>query len=166
VEHATIAPSTQTKEEKMESTETTVTLAVNYNPDQLVTYKILNGYTDPEYATDKVRNIEWDLHNARNNSKAVASIQSKIDSVKSYIINAYPDSDDQFSLTEIAEILGIELTKEVQWEATIHVSGTMSVPLTEDYDLESELNDNLFVDSSGGDIDVTNYEVANVNEEY
>jgi hypothetical protein len=75
VEHATIAPTTQTKEEKMEDTNygATVTPVVpeSYNPNLLVTYKVIRGYSDAEYATDKVTSIEWDLHNSRTNSKTV-----------------------------------------------------------------------------------------------
>ena len=138
-----------------------------YNPDLLVTYKVIKGYSDAEYTTDKVRNIEWELHNARGNARVALDLQNKIDSVKSIIVNSFPDSDDQDTLTEIAEALNIELTKEITWEATIHVSGTMQVSLTDsNYDFESELNDNLFVDSQNGDIEIGDYEVANVQESY
>jgi len=163
VEHATIQPTNQTKEEQME---TTVSPAVEYNPDLLVTYKVINNYSDPEYATDKVRNIEWDLHNARTNSKAVNAIQNRIGLVSDIITEAYADSLDQETLQAIAEALEIPLTKEISWEATLHVSGTMQVSLLEDNDFESELNDNLFVDSQHGDIQIDNYEVANVQEAY
>jgi flagellar basal body-associated protein FliL len=161
---ATIVPSTTKEGQTMETTETT--LATPYNADLLVTYKIIHGYSDPEYVTDKVRNIEWELSNARTNSKAVSSLQNKINSVKDIIIEAFADSDDQDTLKDIAETLDIELTKEISWEATLHVSGTMQVSLLEDYDFESELNDNLFVDSQHGDIVIGDYEVANVQESY
>lgn len=169
VDDATILPTT-TKEEKMETTtigsDALHSPAVAYDANQLVTYKILHGYSDPEYTTSKVASLEWDLHNGRQAQKHNGVYQSKIDSVKSIIINSFPDSDDQDTLTEIAEALGIELTKEITWEATIHVSGTMQVSLTDDYDFESELNDNLFVDSQHGDIEIGDYEVANVQEAY
>jgi hypothetical protein len=168
VEHATIAPSNQTKEETMNGMiDEPLSDLEKYNPDLLVTYKVIKGYSDAEYTTDKVRNIEWELHNARGNARVALDLQNKIDLVKSIIINTFPDSDDQETLTEIAQTLGIELTKEITWEATIHVSGTMQVSLTDsDYDFESELNDNLFVDSQNGDIEIGDYEVANVQEAY
>ena len=158
-----------TKEEKMEETTMNnlpLSDAEKYNPDLLVTYKVVRGYADAEYSTDKVRNIEYELHNGRQNGKLALAFQNKIDSVKSIIINAFPDSDDQDTLTDIANALDIELTKEITWEATIHVSGTMQVSLTDDYDFESELNDNLFVDSQHGDIIIGEYEVANAQEAY
>ena len=57
-EPATITP-TETKGNTMEET-TTIgsdafhSPAVEYNPNLLVTYKVLHGYSDPEYTTSKV----------------------------------------------------------------------------------------------------------------
>jgi hypothetical protein len=169
VEHATIAPSTQTKEEKME--ETTIgsdalhSPAVEYNPNLLVTYKVIHGYSDPEYTTAKVTSLEWDLHNARQTQKTNSVLHSKIDTVKDIITEAYADSSDQETLQAIAEALGIELTREVEWSATIEVSGTISVDLLEgDVDVEQEIYDNLYVDSQNGQIEIVDTEVCNVRE--
>jgi len=164
VEHATIAPTNQTKEEKMETTETTV--PDTYNPNLLVTYKVIRGYSDAEYATDKVVNIEWDLHNGRTNSKLVQTLNSKINSVKDIITEAYADSDDQETLRSIAEALGIELTRDVEWSATIEVSGTIQLDLLadSDTDVEQEIYDNLYVESQNGNIEVGDVEVTNVRE--
>ena len=164
VEHATIAPITQTKEEKMETTEHLV--PDTYNTDMLVTYKKINGYSNPEYITDKVRNIEWELHNSRTNSKAISTLQNKISTVKDIITEAYADSDDQDTLRAIAEALDIALTRTVEWSATIEVSGTMELDLLADYDtdIESEIYDNLTVDSQNGNIEVIDQEVTNVRE--
>jgi hypothetical protein len=169
VEHATIAPTTQTKEEKME--ETTIgsdalhSPAVEYNPNLLVTYKVIHGYSDPEYTTAKVTSLEWDLHNARQAQKSNSVLHSKIDTVKDIITEAYSDSSDQETLQAIAEALGIELTREVEWSATIEVSGTISVDLLEgDVDVEQEIYDNLYVDSQNGQIEIVDTEVTNVRE--
>jgi hypothetical protein len=168
VANATIAPTTQTKEETMEPTETTEHLVPDtYNTDLLVTYKKINGYSNPEYITDKVRNIEWELANARTNSKAVSSLQSKIDSVKEIICEAYADSGDQDTLREIAEALSIELIKEVEFTASVEVTGTYSFNILEndyDMDLESEVTDALYADSNNGNITIDDTEVCNVRE--
>jgi len=164
VEHATITPLTQTKEEKMETTEHLV--PDTYNSNLLVTYKKINGYSNPEYITDKVTSIEWDLHNARQSQKTLSSLQSKIDTVKDIITEAYGDSDDQETLRSIAEALNIALTRTIEWSATIEVSGTMELDLLEDSDtdVESEIYDNLSVDSNHGNIEVIDQEVTNVRE--
>jgi len=168
VEHATIAPTNQTKEEKMETTEKpAITVPDTYNSNLLVTYKVIHGYSDATYETDKVASIEWSLHNGRESQKRVSLYLSKIDAVKEIICEAYADSGDQDTLREIAEALDIELIKEVEWSASIEVSGTYSYNILEndyDLDLESEITDALYADSQNGNITIDDTEVCNVRE--
>ena len=146
------------------STDNQVSPAVEYNPNQLVTYKIIHGYSDPEFATAKVASIEWDLHNARQAQKQNGLYTSQIDSVKDIIVESYAESEDQETLRSIAEALNIELTRTVEWSATIEVSGTMDVDLLEDVDIEQEIYDNLYVDSQNGNIEIGDTEVCNARE--
>ena len=143
-----------------------VTVPDTYNPNLLVTYKVIHSYSDAEYQTDKVASIEWDLHNARQAQKRNAVLQDKIDVVKDIITEAYADSDDQETLRVIAEALDIQLTRTVEWTASIEVSGTMQLDLLEDSDtdVESEIYENLYVDSQNGNIEVIDSEVTNVRE--
>ncbi len=150
----------------METT-TTTTIPESYNSNLLVTYKVIRGYSDAEYATDKVTSIEWDLHNGRQAQKTVGVLNGKIDAVKEIICEAYADSGDQDTLREIAEALGIELIKEVEFTASIEVSGTYSYNILEnDYelDLESEITDAIFAESNNGNIEIGDQEVCNVRE--
>ena len=169
VEDATI-PYTDTpltKEETMEETTNAVTVPDTYNSNLLVTYKVIRGYSDAEYATDKVASLEWDLHNGRQSQKTVGVLNGKIDAAKEIICEAYADSQDQDTLREIAEALGIELIKEVEWSASIEVSGTYSFNILEsdyDMDLESEITDAIFADSHHGNIEINDQEVCNVRE--
>jgi hypothetical protein len=170
VEDATI-PYTDTpltKEEPMEeSTVTTTPIPESYNSNLLVTYKVIRGYSDAEYATDKVASLEWDLHNGRQSQKTVHVLNGKIDAAKEIICEAYADSQDQDTLREIAEALGIELIKEVEWTASIEVSGTYSYNILEndyDLDLESEITDAIFAESNNGNIEIGDQEVCNVRE--
>ena len=150
----------------METTDTTVSLAVEYNPDLLVTYKKIGAYSDPEFLTDKVRNIEWELHNSRTNSKIASVLTNKIAMAKDVLSEAYADSLDQETLQAIAEALDISLTREVEWSATIEVSGTLTIDLLESTvdDVEQEIYDNLYVDSQNGQIEIVDTEVTNVRE--
>ena len=169
VEDATI-PYTDTplptKEEQMEETKPAVTVPDTYNANLLVTYKVIHGYSDAEYATDKVASIEWSLHNGRQSQKQANMYASKIETVKDIITEAYADSDDQETLRAIAEALDIELTRTVEWSASIEVSGTIELDLLAGYDtdIESEITDALFADSNNGNIEVTDQEVCNVSE--
>ena len=168
VEDATI-PYTDTplpKEERMETETPAVTVPDTYNANLLVTYKVIHGYSDAEYATDKVASIEWSLHNGRQSQKQASMYASKIDTVKDIITEAYADSEDQETLRAIAEALDIELTRTVEWSASIEVSGTIELDLLAGYDtdIESEITDALFADSNNGNIEVTDQEVCNVSE--
>ena len=168
VVNATIAPINQTKEEKMEEVSMnnlTLSDAEKYNPNLLVTYKVIKGYSDPEFTTDKVTSIEWDLHNGRQAQKRVGVFEDKINTVKDIISEVYADSQDQDTLRSIAEALGIELTREVEWSATIEVNGTITIDLLEDdVEVESEIYDNLYVDSQNGQIEIVDTEACNVRE--
>jgi len=169
VEDATI-PYTDTpltKEETMETETPAVTVPDTYNANLLVTYKVIRGYSDAEYATDKVASIEWDLHNGRQSQKTVGVLNGKIDAVKDIITEAYADSEDQETLRAIAEALSIELIREFEFTASIEVSGTYSYNILEEFgdlDLESEVTDALFADSQNGNIEITDQEVCNVSE--
>jgi hypothetical protein len=166
VEHATIAPTTTKEEQMEESTVTTTPIPESYNSNLLVTYKVIRGYSDAEYATDKVTSLEWDLHNGRQSQKRVTLLLSQIDAVKDIITESYADSSDQETLQAIAEALDISLTREVEWSATIEVSGTLTIDLLESTvdDVEQEIYDNLYVDSQNGQIEIVDTEVTNVRE--
>jgi hypothetical protein len=166
VVNATIAPTTQTKEEKMEEP-TTTTIPDTYNPNLLVTYKVIKGYSDAEYATDKVTSIEWDLHNARQSQKRVGVFEDKINKVKDIITEAYEDSEDKDTLRAIAEALSIELVREVLFTATLEVSGTYTYNILDsdfELDLDSEVTDALYAESNNGNIQIDDTEVCHVRE--
>ena len=169
VEDATI-PYTDTpltKEELMETETLAVIVPDTYNANLLVTYKVIHGYSDATYDTDKVASIEWSLHNGRQSQKQVTTLLSKINTVKDIITEAYEDSDDKETLRAIAEALDIELVREVQFTASVEVSGTYSFNILEsdyDLDLESEVTDALYADSNNGNIQIDDTEVCNVRE--
>ena len=154
----------QTKEEQMETA--TNVVPDTYNSNLLVTYKKIHGFSDAEYITDKVVNLEWELHNGRESQKRVGVYQSKIDAVKEIITEAYEDSQDQDTLREIAEALGIEMTKTVSWTASIEVSGTIELDLLSPYDadLESEITDSIYADTHHGNVEILDQEVCHVRE--
>jgi hypothetical protein len=172
VEDATIQPTNQTEEEQMETatigSDALHSPEVEYNPNLLVTYKVLHGYSDPEYTTSKVTSLEWDLHNGRQSQKTVGVLQSKINTVKDIITEAYADSEDQDTLRAIAEALSIELMRTVEFTATIEVTGTYEYDVLSDYDfdLDGEVTDNLYVDSQSGAITIGDIEVCHVREAY
>lgn len=157
---ATIDPM-EKKEEKVDTIQDT------YNPNLLITYKtIVNG--NVEFVTDKVSDIEWSLKNAREDRKANEAMANRTNLLENMLSSYCQDNSDADMelITEIAEIFNIRLTKDITFTATINVSGTMTVDLTDETDLETMLTENLSVDAYSGDIEISNYSVDEVSEDY
>lgn len=146
--------------------EATNVVPETYNPDLAVTYKVIRGFSEAEYETAKVTSIEWDIYNGKQASKSIGVLRDKINNVKTIIHEAYADSDDQETLRAIAEALDIELTRTVEWTASIEVSGTIELDLLSPYDtdLESEITDSIYADSHHGNIEIIDQEVCHVRE--
>lgn len=156
---ATIYP-TEKKEETMDIT-------TEYNPNLLVTYKkITNGET--EYVTDKVTDIEWLLAQNRKLNELNMDYNNKTFKLENVLTSYAQDADEDTLevIKEVADIFNVELTKEIEITGTMTFSATITVPLTEDYDIESLANDALQVSSWGGDVDVSDYSVDDVREAY
>lgn len=94
----------------------------------------------------------------------LTKLDSAIEDVKAIILDSYADSDDQDTLRAIAEALDIKLTKTIDWTATMYVSGSMEVDLLDDFDLDSELSENLQISAWSGDIEVEDYSVEEARE--
>jgi hypothetical protein len=164
---ATIPNTPTEKEEQTMETTISATITDMYNPNLLVTYKkITNGET--EYKTEKVTDIEWLLENSRKNNDRNIEMNNKVFKLEN-VLTTYAQDADEYTLEvirEVADIFNIELTKEIEITGTMTFSATITVPLTEDYDLESLAQDALQVSSWGGDVDVSDYSVEDVREAY
>jgi hypothetical protein len=158
---ATISPSNQTKEEKMETTEKT--LAELYDNSAKIIVKNTNS-TELVYEELSPYDVNCLLTDNAYIKKYNDKMQSQISSVKDILLESFADSDDQETLRSIAEALDIQLTKTIEWSATMYVSGSIELDLFEDFDLESELSENLQVSAWSGDIEVEDYSVEDARE--
>jgi hypothetical protein len=144
----------------METTNETV-VPVHYNPNQLVTYKVIDG-NETTYPTSKVTDIEWKLENYRYVDKRLSDYSYKATQLQDRLAD-YLDMDSEEIVSDICSIFGFNPTKEIEFEANVTITGTVTVPLAElaDFDVERvELNIN--VDSYSHDIDDYNVEVDNI----
>jgi len=129
----------------METTNETVVPA-HYNPNQLVTYKVIDlDATDQtiSYPTVKVTDIEWDLEQARKKSKRLSEYSDKVGQLENRLAD-YLDMDSEEIVSDICSIFGFNPTKEIEFEATATITGTVEIPLAElkDFDID---NLNLYV---------------------
>ena len=97
----------------------------------------------------------------RDSYSAVATRQTTmIESVKEYLLDNYDDLESHAD--EIATLLDIELTREVEYSVTM--TATVTVTVAPGDDAESLISDNLYIDSNNGNISVDDYEVDYSNE--
>ena len=164
---ATILSTTNEREQMETPFSATVssmpTLAERYDNSAKI---IVKNTTSGELVYDELSpyDVNCLLTDAHLHNRQLDRLSSQIEAVKEIIISAYEDSGDQDSLREIAEALDIQLTKTIEWTATMYVSGSIEVDIFEDFDIESELTDNLQISAWSGDIEVEEYHVEDARE--
>lgn len=124
----------------METTNETVVPA-HYNPNQLVTYKVIDLDARDQtisYPTVKVTDIEWDLEQNRHNTKNLAQYISRANMLENRLAD-YLDMDSEDIVSDICSIFGFNPTKEIEFEATATITGTVSIPLADlkDFDIDN-----------------------------
>ncbi len=136
-------------------------LTVSYNPNLLVTYKAIpETYAAPEsptFMTDKVTQIEWELHQGRTNANIAAERRGDIEWLEEQIPEWYdPNYSKEDVLKALAEHFDINPTKEISVYGTVTFSGTIQVPLDEieNFDL-SNVTIDAEVSSYDYDADLT-----------
>jgi len=111
-------------------------LSVPYNPNLLVTYKAIpETYAAPEsptFMTDKVTDLEWELHQGRTNANLAAERRLDISWLEDQIPEWYdPNYDKEDVLKALAEHFAINPMKQMSVYGTVTFSGTISIPLDE-----------------------------------
>ena len=140
----------------METNNETV-VPLHYNPNQLVTYKVIDlDATDQtiSYPTVKVTEIEWELEQKRYNTKNLAQYISRVNDLENRLPD-YLEMDSEEIIADICSIFGFNPTKQVEFEATARITGTVDVPLADlkDFDIDS-IDLYVTVDSYAYNIDV------------
>ena len=138
----------------METTETLV--PEHYNPNQLVTYKVING-TETTYPTSKVTDIEWKLENYRYINNRLSEYSSKATQLQERLAD-YLEMDSEDIVSDICSIFGFNPTKEVEFEATATITGTITIPLADVADFDVN-NVDLNIDVSAYSYEIDDYNV-------
>jgi hypothetical protein len=150
---ATITPSTTTKEEAMDTT-TPQVMTLDWVENDVVSTK---SYTESD-----VRHMVWQLKNLTTKQNEWYRKESQL---RTFIHDNFENSEDQESLTEIAEMFDIPLTKEIEYTAWVRVDLTVEVELGGDLDsVEDFISQNLTVDSYDSLMSVNNFDIDRVEE--
>jgi porphobilinogen deaminase len=131
-----------------------VTLADRYDSTAMI---VLNP---SEYIEKSAIDLNFDLRRL-DSYRSIANTQtSNIDSVKDYLIENYEELGDHAD--HIASLLDIELEREVTYSVSMSCSVTVTVKCGEDG--EDLITENLYIDSSDGNISIDDYNVDTVYE--
>lgn len=144
----------------METTNT-VEAPIHYNPNQLVTYKVIDNDT-VEYPTVKVTDFEWTMQKYRDNLDSLKTYISKVGTLEERLPD-YLEMDAEDIVSDICSIFGFNPTKEIEFEANVTITGIVTVPLSELSDFNIDyLELNVDAASWSHDIEVTNTEVDSI----
>lgn len=105
---------------------------------------------------------------AANYRDAIRGFESRIESVKSYIVEQMTaDNIDEETAQDIASILGFELEKEVYFTVTVQISGTARIAPDDDAEgsitnMEFSMNDTYYnkLDFDVEDVNVTDVDIS------
>lgn len=140
-------------------TATPAPLNEQYNSFSTIILELPNGNVT-EFVDKTANDIEYAFKRL-DSYRSIANTQTaNIESVKEYLIDNYDDLGNHAD--EIATLLDIELTREVEY--TVTMTATVTVTVTPGDDAESLISDNLYIESNSGSISVDDYTVDYSNE--
>ncbi len=146
----------------METTNETVQAPVHYNPNQLVTYKVISNDTTT-YPTSKVTDIEWALESYRNTKERFHTQSQLISNLEEMLPGWIEDETSAEDIvSQLCNLFGFNPTKDIEFEASVIVRGTVNIPLADvaDFDID---NVDLYVEINSYSYDIdAEAEVENV----
>jgi hypothetical protein len=142
-----------------------------YNPNALITYKKIAGTyampEAPEFITDKVVDLEWQLHRGRESQVELNKLNSLINNLDEQIVEWYdPNYSKEEVLQGLCDYFGINPTKEIEITGKIDYTVIAHVPLNEveDFDAEAFIIDNLSIDMNYGDGEVSDWSIYSAED--
>ena len=151
---ATILPIPTKKEEEMTDVIPTQTITLTWIENDVPTSKT--------YTENDIRSMVWVNKNLTNKQNEWYRKESQL---RTLLHEVYDDSEDQDTLTQIAGIFDVPLTKEIEVTAYVRVDMTVEVDMREgDYDLEDLVHNQISVEAYGSEVSVNDFEVERVEE--
>lgn len=150
---ATITPTNE--REEMETT-TPQVMTLDWIENDVTTTKT--------YTESDIRHMVWQNKTLLKKQDEWYLKESKL---RTFIHDVFENSDDQESLTEIAEMFDIPLTKEMEVTIWVRVDATVEVELSggDSFEaVEQFVIDNLTVDSYGSEMSINNFDIDRVEE--
>ena len=148
----TILPIPTKKEEEM----------ITETPAQTMTLTWQNNGID-ETTTYTENDIRSTIYNNKRLNEKMNEYYRKESQLRTLLEEVYADSNEQDTLSQIAEIFDVPLTKEISVTAYVQVQMTVEVDMADgDYDIESFVN--LTIEAYDSAVSVNNYDIERVEE--
>jgi DUF4097 and DUF4098 domain-containing protein YvlB len=153
---ATISPIPTKKEEEMITETPAQTMTINWIKNDVETTET--------YTVNDVRSV---IYNNKSLNELVNANYLKEQKLRTLINDVFHDSEDQETLEQIADIFDVPLTKEIDVSVLVRANLVIEVDMRNgEYDIESLVSDNLTLDSYGGEINVNDFSIESVEENY
>ena len=148
----TILPIPTKKEEEM----------ITETPAQTMTLTWQNNGIN-ETTTYTENDIRSAIYNNKRLNEKMNEYYRKESQLRTLLEEVYADSNEQDTLSQIAEIFDVPLTKEISVTAYVQVQMTVEVDMADgDYDIESFVN--LTIEAYDSAVSVNNYDIERVEE--
>ena len=130
-----------------------------YNNTAVILLELPTG-SSTEFVQKTALDIEY-AYKRLDSFRSIANNQTaQIESVKQYLIDNYDDLE--LHADEIAALLDIELTREVEY--TVSMTATVTVTIGVGQDADDLISSNLYIESNDSNVTVDNYDVDSVFE--
>jgi hypothetical protein len=130
-----------------------------YNPEATI---VLNDLPDVYFEKRLHQRTAGEISRLWRDSeryqKSSQDLTAKIDFAGQYLKENYEELEEHAD--EIAKILGITLTNEVEFEMTVSITGTITLPMGKDFSDLSEWDFDISLDCNDSDYELENYDAT------
>jgi hypothetical protein len=131
-----------------------------YNNTAVILLELPTG-SSTEFVQKTALDIEY-AYKRLDSFRSIANNQTaQIEAVKQYLIENYDDLE--LHADEIAALLDLELTREVEYTVSMTATVTVTVGVGQS-DPDDLISDNLYIESNDSNVTVDSYDVDSVFE--
>lgn len=129
-----------------------------YDPEAtLIINQLPDVYAEKRLAKYNARELSRFYRDSERYQKSAEDLEAKIRFAERYLKENYEDLE--LHADELAEILGITLTNEVEFEMTVTITGTITLPMGKSFDDLSEYDFDVELSCNEMDYELDHYDV-------